>query len=346
MTEKEPPPPDQAEAWNAHKLLGTIIAGLERVSIGVNKNASLDEEARMEIGASVAHARSTLEKLSGSYLIFELPDAATAGLAAVLANLDKAVYEAEQRIIELDTREALTFTANILFGARELMRRVCSHAGDSPEKRDLEFQRQIIDSSVSTLALLDKREQIARVGEEVQQIADDVQEAAGATASSEIAVFYQEKANSERLRHALWNVVLFGATAGTVGLSWFVVSHSPGASFTAHELARVTMALPVLLLAAYAARQASYHRNAESEAGSVAVQLKTVRAFSDALDPHGRQEMLRLLGTKIFGTGSPFDESSTGNAERQNTEGLMLPSEVVEILRNALTPSQRTGTSP
>lgn len=161
---------------------------------------------------------------------------------------------------------------------------------------------------------------------EAGSIIRHAREAAGISASTELWKAYSGHATSEGWRSAGWTAGLFALVGSAVFLASFIISRNPVVPFSAQEVSRLALVVPVLLLAAYASRQARFHRDSASRARWIAVQLRTVLAFSDALDTEDKKAIMKSLGMSIFGASPGL---TPGSAE--TTFGL--GGEVIEALR-------------
>ncbi|WP_327033014.1 hypothetical protein [Micromonospora ureilytica] len=326
-----------------HILVHSIKSSIRRLKQALQANPALDVELRDSLFSITDQGDEIFESVLD---IFERTAAAdNSELLRMMRDFDQVMQSGESEFLRAKPKEAVMLVGNFVALTAEIIRQATAEGPRPHERRHLDFQFQRISGLVGSLQLLRQREDVRQVGAEVRQIADDAQEAAGQAATSGIATFYQERADTEHRRHLTWNALLLASTCAGVWLSWFVVFRTTGSSLTVHELARATVALPVFLLAAYSSRQANYHRNAESDARSIAVQLKTIRAYSDALDTSTRQDILRLLGTKIF--GPPADPSipvpSTDPASVDASEGIS--ADITQVIR-ALAQGNKNSGSP
>ncbi|WP_433609508.1 hypothetical protein ACQP2P_38515 [Dactylosporangium sp. CA-139114] len=136
---------------------------------------------------------------------------------------------------------------------------------------------------------------------EARDALSHAKEAAGITGGTELAKHYSAHAAVERWWNIGWTVLLVTLVGVSVGLAWFLVKATSNTSFSSQEVGRLALAVPLLLLAAYASRQARFHRDAAARSALVAVQLRTIIAFGDALDSAGREAMFRDFGVSLFG---------------------------------------------
>jgi hypothetical protein len=127
------------------------------------------------------------------------------------------------------------------------------------------------------------------------------QEAAGDVAESELAKWfaaYEERQNREGY---LWFGGAVLLIAATVIVAFMVLGHT-GQAFDWVSLAsHLLIALPCLGLGAYCARESSRHRELAQWARRLAVQLKSVSAYTARLENGPRMTLLAQFGTYVFG---------------------------------------------
>jgi len=320
----------------------SIRSSIRRLKQALQANPTLEAELRTSIASIAAQGDEIFESIID--VLERLASQDASSLARMMHKFDQTMQRNETQFLKATPEEAIALVAGFIKLTSSAIHVALREDPLSHDQRHLQFQHQRISVLLSSINLLQEREEVKQVGVEVRQIAENAQEAAGQAATSGIAAFYQERADLERIRHLAWSALLLASTIAGVWIGWFVISRTAGSGLTVNELARATVALPVFLLAAYSSRQANYHRNAESDARNIAVQLKTVRAYSDALDTSARQEVLRLLGTKIFGHPSAPSISATSTiaAGPDATEG---PSADMIQLFRALLPGGKNSES-
>ncbi|GIH21491.1 hypothetical protein [Rugosimonospora africana] len=184
------------------------------------------------------------------------------------------------------------------------------------EFRSLTFRAEEIRLLARSLMVEKDESALSQASVRVDSIVAHVEEAAGTVAAGEVAAHYLMEAKTERNRYTLWVAILFVCSGAAVALSWFIVSRSSAAPGTAQEAARLALVVPVLGLAAYAARESAHHRGNETAARTAAVQLRTIRAFTDSMDAESRKDVMRALGLRLFASlpdvGKKVDEPSYG----------------------------------
>ena len=153
-------------------------------------------------------------------------------------------------------------------------------------------------------------------------------------AGSELGRHYSDYADSEKRRYLTWTAGLAIAVSVSIALAWFIVSRTPEQPFSANEIGKLALSVPLLAFAAYAGRQATYHRNNETAARQFAVQLRTVKAFTEALDDDGKKEVVLAFGQKLFGLNPSNPELDT-QADSAPPSGVSFGavSELAEVLK-------------
>jgi hypothetical protein len=184
------------------------------------------------------------------------------------------------------------------YGAIECIIDATGEAGDAV--RSARLIQSKLSTKNSAWNALDAEREIQAVGDRVESILVSTEMAAGKVASSELSSHYLSLASLEFRRYIGWTALLFTAVAATVALSWFIVVREPQNPISGTEVAKLALALPLLAMAAYAGRQAGHHRVAEQHAREAAVQLRTIRAFTEGLETGGRQEVMKAMGLRLF----------------------------------------------
>lgn len=135
--------------------------------------------------------------------------------------------------------------------------------------------------------------------EEAQQHAANSRLAAGETGSNSTAEHFETHAKQEAEAANAWRiatVVIFAAVAA------YAVYHlaEPSGLTMSEVLARLGVATPFLALGGYCARESAQHRRFARWAGTLAVQLRTIDAFSDPLEPEERSQLRAAFGRRVF----------------------------------------------
>ncbi|WP_091309441.1 hypothetical protein [Micromonospora chersina] len=311
-----------------------IEAGVQRLAEAVALNPNVEAATNTSIQAHLSTLRTAISE------VFYNDDESTQA-DMLLMQLDKRVYLAQkvalggtsERVIEtlweIFKQAIAAVTASISFTDHmENGRRAC------------EFEREKLVSAAAGLDVMLTQSQVSATAQEVRRIADDVQEAAGDVAQSQLAAHYQEGAEAEGRRYLFWNLLFGGSVLASVALASFLIAQSPQSNWTAQEATRITLAIPLLAFAVHAARQSRFHRDAQASLSLVAIKLKTVRAFADSLEFENRQELLKMLGEAIF--SAPGQSNAT--TEGADSLPISMP-DLTELLRSRGTAQNNAGDS-
>lgn len=138
------------------------------------------------------------------------------------------------------------------------------------------------------------------VVEEARETAEQLRAASGDVASSQLsAAFASQGGSHNRLANA-WSWLVVVSLVGAASLAAYLVQNVRELSWST-EISKVAATLPILLLAGYAGRQATWHRQEANSAESVAVRLQTVQAYANAMTKiDDRDELLRAVGARVF----------------------------------------------
>ncbi len=137
---------------------------------------------------------------------------------------------------------------------------------------------------------------------------------AGITGETKLAQHFGDYASRER-RSANRLRAACIATLFAVALGAGALIYSAGGSLTtAEEIARLSLTIPVVALAAYLGREASRHRLAAQWASELEVQLLTVDAYTEALSDDLREQIRAELGRRVFSSGQVVAPSNSPSA--------------------------------
>ncbi|MFI5911568.1 hypothetical protein [Dactylosporangium sp. NPDC051541] len=192
--------------------------------------------------------------------------------------------------------------------------------------RRLTDARQKLEYEEVTGTVQEAREAVASAQEAAstaREAASHAQVAAGMTGGTTLASHYERHAAAERWWNIGWSVLLIALVGATVALAWFLVRGSSVDALSSREVGRLSLAVPLLLLAAYASRQARFHRDSASKSALIAVQLRTILAFGDALDQGRRSEIPFAFGVSLFSeSGRPISSEPAFGLGSEVIEGL------------------------
>jgi hypothetical protein len=133
---------------------------------------------------------------------------------------------------------------------------------------------------------------------------------------------------------------------GAIGMLMLIAGAAAAVSFPAHdltagvELLRLSVTLPLALLAGYLGRESSRHRRFARWADARSIHLQSFRVYTDSLGEQG-DEMRRALGEKIFAS---FVDISDADEEH----GILDPvtSVLAQVQGNARPTGEPSMTNP
>lgn len=141
-----------------------------------------------------------------------------------------------------------------------------------------------------------------RLRQHAAQSASHIDDIAGGEAAGELSNHFADFAQSEKTGADAFRAAAMalagGAAAVAVILLWGLEDPSVG-----QVLRKGLITLPILLLAAYLAREASAHRTTYRWLKTVEVQLRTVKAYTDPLPEPTREVIQQTFGRYVFGNG-------------------------------------------
>jgi hypothetical protein len=298
-----------------------IEDGLTRLADAVANNRNINPESARSIEGLINGGRKVI--------LEAFDDADSKETEEQLAILDKAIYSAQNTMINGTPEEVLGLLLEIFKQAATALDTALRDSKDELEisRRAREYSREKILHAIAGIDMLATRSEFSKTAQEVRRIAGDIREAAGDVANSELAAHYQEGATIEGRRYLYWNILFGSSILASVALVSFLLSRSSHTDWSVQEATRITLAIPLLAFALHAARQSRFHRDTQASLGLVAVKLKTVRAFTDSLEPHNRQELFKMLGENIFGAPSQSNQ-------QDHTEPSLNIADVTDLIRS------------
>lgn len=304
-----------------NQMLPRIDRALDRISEGVRLNKNIDYQLSNLFTGTLRHVSSLLGIM--------FPPAPFDDTQTLISLLDRVTEKGETTVLTATNQELLDLFGTLVELFIQAMRRAVEDEGLTEEgQRQVRFDLSRLQLAAQEAGLYQQAIRLSKASDQAESVVSHIEEVAGDAASAEIAKYYSEHAKAERNRYFFWTTMLLLTVATSVALVWFILSRIGNASASAQEIGRLAFVIPILALAAYAGRQAGYHRNAESTSRWISVQLKTVRAFADSLTAEARQEIMRQLGTKLFGSG----EMNKNETEEQ----FGTANELVQALRDII----------
>jgi hypothetical protein len=127
------------------------------------------------------------------------------------------------------------------------------------------------------------------------------QETAGATAENELSKEFAKYGRWQQLAGYLWLLGALVLLTVAVVVAWLALKQI-GHGFNWYSVTtHVLIVLPCLAFSAYSARESSRHREIAHWAHRLAVQLKSVGAYTARLDESSRKTLLAQFGGYVFG---------------------------------------------
>jgi hypothetical protein len=127
------------------------------------------------------------------------------------------------------------------------------------------------------------------------------QETAGAVAESELAKEFADYGDRQARAGQRWLVAAIGLFAATVVVALTVLQQVDQVLNWYSLASHLLIALPCLGFGAYCTRESSRHRELAQWARRIAVQLKSVGAYTARLDDAARLALLGQFGSYVFG---------------------------------------------
>src|SRR5690606_26675355 len=141
--------------------------------------------------------------------------------------------------------------------------------------------------------------------EDILQSRDLARQAAGDTGAAVLGAHYSKVADKESVSAMAWTSVSIVSLVGVVAIGIWVLARSaalPLGDQWVETLFHLVLTLPVIGIAAFAARLANHHRLLARWAKTAAVQLNSVGAFAQQMPTEaGREQLILHLGQTVFG---------------------------------------------
>lgn len=158
--------------------------------------------------------------------------------------------------------------------------------------------------------------------EEFERSARALAEVAGEKGTSTLAEHFDKYATSARWEALIWQFATTAILGASVWSTYEHIASVPG--FDWLDIAqRLTVGLPVAVLVTFAAHEASIHRHHGMWARHLAVQLKSVRAYTAELPFDQRMALQTALGKRAFDSPpEPGPSLRRRNVRRVDSAGL------------------------
>ena len=220
-------------------------------------------------------------------------------LNQALSRAEMALDEGKFPVAEIRSAEALRVIAD---GVVQAIR-----AAQNSFQRD--HLRKLSDSIAARLT--------RSIAGDAVQSAHDAQsgrESVGRISESSLAAEFGAFSRTHTRNGIYWLVGVVLLLAATIYLGFSALSGDPAGGDWSHLIRHLLVALPCLGLAAYSARESSRHREAARWASRLAVQLKSISAYSSRLQPDSQNDVLASFGRYVFGPHGVNGEDKQLNA--------------------------------
>jgi hypothetical protein len=138
-------------------------------------------------------------------------------------------------------------------------------------------------------------------------------EAAGVVAEGSLAIEFATIARAERRPALIFQGLTIALFVGTIAYAAAVAYESREPSV---ELAqRLSVAIPVLLLAGYFSRESTRHRRAQRWATVLTAQLRTINAYTAQLDDANAAVLRQSFGQRVFMSSPDGVESASDDSD-------------------------------
>ncbi|CAG7642521.1 hypothetical protein [Rhodococcus opacus] len=135
---------------------------------------------------------------------------------------------------------------------------------------------------------------------ETIQARDSAKQAAGVTGNTSLAGHFTSLATSEESRAFKWTLTAIAGFVAALAIGVGVLTRDASAVWTS-MLSHLTLTLPALAVAAYAARISGHHRTSALWAKTTAVQLSSLSAFLEQMpNSTAREQIVLTLGLRVF----------------------------------------------
>lgn len=208
--------------------------------------------------------------------------------------------------------------------------------------RHIPHQFRVILGQEVQAALLERQSQrIADLENAARASVDNIREAASEVGSEALAKVFAETAQAERDDASKWTKGVFACVVMAVVLpallftvDSIVFTQLDGLTGT---IIKALIAVPFFALAAYCARIASHHRDAERHLRMLTVQLKTIRAFVDRLPESYRDDLISLLGRRVY-SDPGLEQKDKGNIGYSTDELVPVLNKLAEVVKQLTKP--------
>ncbi len=243
-------------------------------------------------------------------------------VAAQETQIDSVVTTFQTQFSEEQNQRTSQFS-EVLEKARTDGAEAIVEAKDDIEKTVAEAQtlaKSLVDTTKATTdtELKALRDDVAKRVEELNELRAEAERAVGATGSAVLAGGYQETAKSEQRSANFWRVVSVLAFVVATLVAVYAVRYGVTDEFKPSRFfAKVTIGLPIIALAYYAARESGKHREQARLNKQIELQLASLDAYLRELPAKDRHRIKGDLAEGFFTTGFRAVEAAARKARRK-----------------------------
>ncbi|WP_328446084.1 hypothetical protein [Amycolatopsis sp. NBC_00438] len=185
---------------------------------------------------------------------------------------------------------------------REQQKLIVSTLGDLRDaQRGAGLETVEIDATLKTwsnvLEIEDLRSSAESAGEQVERVLEVSRQAAGQVAENTLSTHFKTIADRERKSSTILRITAVACLLVAASAGYLL---SKDKATTAMLTERLSVGIPLLLLAAYFAREAAHHRKVSRWAEEIEVKLLTMDAYIEPLDKSQRNELRTDFGKQIY----------------------------------------------
>lgn len=185
---------------------------------------------------------------------------------------------------------------------REQQKMIVSTLGDLRDaQRSAGLETAALDTSLKTwsnvLEIEDLRSSAENASEQVERVLEVSRQAAGQVADHTLSSHFKKIGDRERRSSTILRTTAVSCLLAAAMIGYFL---SKERTTTAMLAERLSVGIPLLLLAGYFAREAAHHRKVSRWAEEIEVKLLTLDAYIEPLDKTQQNELRTEFGKQIY----------------------------------------------
>lgn len=189
--------------------------------------------------------------------------------------------------------------------------------------------RESIDEAVE-----EAKAHVGQAVEEATSSATHVKEIAGTAAQGDLALKFQGLADKETTTANIARGAVITILIATFALLGWLLFLEPNGDISWTDLTRrIALPIPGLILAVYLSKEASRHRSVADWARALEVQLRTINAYTDPLEPADRQDIRAFFGRRVFSSPELRTDDKSQMAANHVQGAVQNVSSAVQALR-------------